>query len=311
MLLVALCVREESRTAAHPLAGRLVSAAAPRVPCGRPVRGGGLRRGFPFHRWAACTSPRSPRSRSAPPPCWRSCLCSCAARQMGEVILAGKKNMLLFAGCFNVGVFFFFFSQPDQFPDPVRRAGTESCAWAAAGQQDGWAKSLCPKCFVPLEIHSWDWCCHLIKIYSDTQESNLPPNFSFFPTWAFLAPAAAHAWRCSSGQAGEGRNRLANTLGWKIPLYPVGSSSARSATLILFLAELHKPFTQQQGGQHREGKEALSLCLLFPTRCVSHCVNQKYRRLLKRWKYCLLTTIMQYFHRLPSFAKTWDIGKML
>lgn len=49
---------------------------------------------------------------------------------MGEVILAGKKNMLLFAGCFNVvGFLFFFFPQPDQFPDPVRRAGTESCAW--------------------------------------------------------------------------------------------------------------------------------------------------------------------------------------
>lgn len=59
-LLVALCVREESRTAAHPPAGRLVSTAAPRVPCGRPVRGGGLRRGFPFHRRRCLHQPTQP-----------------------------------------------------------------------------------------------------------------------------------------------------------------------------------------------------------------------------------------------------------
>jgi len=67
------------------------------------------------------------------------------------VILDGKKNVLLFAGCFNV-----FFFQPDQFPDPVGWAGTESCSWEAAGQQDRRATSPCPKSFVPPEIYSKD-----------------------------------------------------------------------------------------------------------------------------------------------------------
>lgn len=58
---------------------------------------------------------------------------------MGEAILAGKKNMLLFAGCFNVVGFLFFFF-PSQINSLIRFAGQARRAvlgWAAAGQQDG------------------------------------------------------------------------------------------------------------------------------------------------------------------------------
>lgn len=49
---------------------------------------------------SAVPLPRPTQPRSRRPRC-RSCLCSCAPGQMGEVILAGKKNTLLFGGCFN------------------------------------------------------------------------------------------------------------------------------------------------------------------------------------------------------------------
>lgn len=60
-----------------------------------------LRRIFPFIGGAAAAAHAAPLP-PAPPPRCRSCLCSCAPGQMGEVILAGKKNTLLFGGCFNL-----------------------------------------------------------------------------------------------------------------------------------------------------------------------------------------------------------------
>lgn len=96
-LLIALHVMERSRAARYLPAERLIDTAT-QGPCRRPVYGVSSGRDFPFISGAAGTSPRL---WSVPPPCWRSCLCNCVAGQMGEVILDGKKNMLLSAGCFN------------------------------------------------------------------------------------------------------------------------------------------------------------------------------------------------------------------
>lgn len=113
---------EESRTAEYPLAVWLVTTTALRETC--TWLGSG--RCFPFIDDAAFISPCSPLSQSTPPLCWSSCLCSCATGQIEEVILAGKKNMLLFARWFN---FWGFFSR--QINSQIRFAGPAQKAMLA------------------------------------------------------------------------------------------------------------------------------------------------------------------------------------
>lgn len=113
--------------------------------------GGGAQTGVSLSiSCAACTSWHRSVSWQALLPCWCSCLCSCAASQMWEAILAGKNNMLLFAGCLNL-LFFFFPAQISSLTWFARQ--DQSCAWAAAGQQEEWGDNLCPKHFVPLGRH--------------------------------------------------------------------------------------------------------------------------------------------------------------
>lgn len=122
---------QRSKRMRMPLRAPCAGAAVPsrgqpgRAPCaGAAVAS----RGQPGRRWRRWVREGSGAElpfpgRCARPRRRRSCLCSCAPGQMGEAILAGKKNMVLFGGCFST-----LFIQPDRFPALVRRAGTELCS---------------------------------------------------------------------------------------------------------------------------------------------------------------------------------------
>lgn len=63
--------------------------------------------------------------------------------------------------------------------------------------------------------------------------------------------------------------------------------------------------SRQQGGQHREGEEALGLCLLFPTRCFSLC-KLKIMGIAKKVKVLPTGQYHAVFSQAPFFCK--DLG---